>query len=190
MLSCKHSDSREESPFFLVSEGSTAPGAPRGEGMRWRDEAVLCLVTQSCLTFCDPMGCSQPGSSVHGDSLGKNTGVGCLALCQGIFLTQGSNPGVPRCRQILYCISYQGSPKILEWAASAFSRGSSWSRKWTSLLYCRRILYQLSYQGIQKGWDGSTKPSMAITYARGGGQVELPLNIRDRSWRTKIPRSQ
>ena len=53
--------------------------------------AVLCLVAQSCLTLCDPMDCSPPGSSVHGDSPGKNTGVGCHALFQGIFLTQGSN---------------------------------------------------------------------------------------------------
>ena len=40
--------------------------------------SVLCLVTQSCLTLCDPMDCSAPGSSVHGDLSGKNTGVGCL----------------------------------------------------------------------------------------------------------------
>ena len=46
---------------------------------------VLCLVAQSCPTLCDPMDCSLPGSSVHGDSPGKNTGVGCHALLQGIF---------------------------------------------------------------------------------------------------------
>ena len=49
--------------------------------------AVLCLVTQSCLTLCDSMDCSPPGFSVHGDSLGKNTGVGCHAFLQGIFPT-------------------------------------------------------------------------------------------------------
>jgi len=63
------------------------------------------------------MDCSLPGSSVHGDSPGKNTGVGCHALLQGIFPTQGSNLGLPYCRQILYCLSYQGSPRILEWIA-------------------------------------------------------------------------
>ena len=47
---------------------------------------------QSCLTRCDPMDCSPPGSSVHGDSLGKDTGVGCHALLQGILQTQGLNP--------------------------------------------------------------------------------------------------
>ena len=50
-----------------------------------------CLVTQSCLTPCDPIDCSLPGSSVHGDSPGKNTGVGNLSSLQGIFPTQGSN---------------------------------------------------------------------------------------------------
>ena len=58
----------------------------------------LCSVTQSCPTLCDPMDCSLPGSSVQGDSPGKNTGVGCCALLQGIFPTQGSNPGLPHCR--------------------------------------------------------------------------------------------
>ena len=53
---------------------------------------------QSCPTLCDSMYCSPPGSSVHGDSPGKNTGVGCHVLLQGIFptlgifLTQESNP--------------------------------------------------------------------------------------------------
>ena len=72
--------------------------------------AVLCLVTQSCLTLCNPMDCSPPGYSVHGDSPGKNTGVGCHFFLQGIFLTQGLNPGLLHCRQILYCLSHQGSP--------------------------------------------------------------------------------
>ena len=67
------------------------------------------LVTQSCLTLCSPMDCSPPGSSVHGDSPDKNTGVGCHALLQGIFPIQWSNPGLPHCRRILYCLSHQGS---------------------------------------------------------------------------------
>ena len=46
---------------------------------------------QLCTTLCDPVDCSPPGSSVHGDSPGKSTGVGCHALLQGIFPTQGSN---------------------------------------------------------------------------------------------------
>ena len=83
---------------------------------------------QSCLTLCDPMDHSPPGSSVHGDSPGKNTGVGCHALLQGIFATQGLNPSLPHCRWILYQLSHQGSPRILEWVAYPFSRGSSQPR--------------------------------------------------------------
>ena len=50
-------------------------------------------------------------------SPGQNTGVGCLSLLQGIFPTQGSNPGLPHCRQFLYLLSHKGSPRILEWAS-------------------------------------------------------------------------
>ena len=46
---------------------------------------------QSCPTLCNPMDCSLPGSPVHGNSPGKNTGVGCHAFLQGMFPTQGSN---------------------------------------------------------------------------------------------------
>ena len=70
----------------------------------------LCLVSQSCLTLCNPMDFSQPGSSVCGDSLSKNTGVGCHALLQGIFPTQGSSPGLLHCRWILDHLSHQNSP--------------------------------------------------------------------------------
>ena len=78
---------------------------------RWSDKeitkgmCVLCLVTQSCPTLWNLMDCSPLGSSVHGDSPGKNIGVGCHALLQGIFPTQGSNPHLLRllcCRWILY----------------------------------------------------------------------------------------
>ena len=71
--------------------------------------SVLCLVTLSCPTLGDPMDCSPPGSSVYGDSPGKNTGVSCHALLQGIFPTQESNPGLPHCRWILYHLSHQRS---------------------------------------------------------------------------------
>ena len=75
-----------------------------------------CLTYTTRLTLCDPMDCSPPGSSVNGDFPGKDTGVGCHALLQGIFPSQGQNPGLPHCRQILYQLSYEGSLRILEWA--------------------------------------------------------------------------
>ena len=56
---------------------------------------MLCLVT-----LCNPVDCSLPDSTIHGDSAGKHTGVGCHALLQGIFQTQGSNRGLPPCRWI------------------------------------------------------------------------------------------
>ena len=60
--------------------------------------------------LCDPMDGSPPGSSVRGDSPGQNTEVGSLSLLQGIFPTQGSNPGLQHCRWILYQLSHQGIP--------------------------------------------------------------------------------
>ena len=83
--------------------------------------AVLCLVAQLCLTLCDPMDCSPPGSSVHGDSPCKNTRVGCHAFLQGIFPTQGLKPGLLHCRHILYHLSYQGSP---QWNTEGLPDGS------------------------------------------------------------------
>ena len=59
------------------------------------------------------------------NSPGQNTGVGSLSLPQGIFLTQGLNPGLLHCRQILYQLSHKGSPRILEWIAHPFSSRSS-----------------------------------------------------------------
>ena len=53
------------------------------------------LVAQSCLTLCNPMDCSPPGSSVHGDSPGKNTGVVCHALLQGNLPNSGIKPRSP-----------------------------------------------------------------------------------------------
>ena len=70
---------------------------------------MLHFVTQSCPTLCDPMDCSLPGSSIHGDSSEKNTRVGCHALHQGTFLTQGSNLGLLHCGRILYHPSHQPS---------------------------------------------------------------------------------
>ena len=72
---------------------------------------VCCALSLSCVqTLCDPMDCSLPGSSVPGGSPGKNTRVGCHALFQGIFPTQGLNPGLPHSRQILYHLSTREVP--------------------------------------------------------------------------------
>ena len=55
------------------------------------------LVVQSCPSLCDPMGCSLPGSSVHG--------ILQASLLEGVAVpfSQVSNTGLPHCSQILYC---------------------------------------------------------------------------------------
>ena len=80
------------------------------------------------VALSDPVNCSPQGSSVHEDSQGQTTGVGRHALLQGIFPTQGLNPSLPHCRRIVYHLSHQGSPRILEWVAYPFSRGTSQAR--------------------------------------------------------------
>ena len=68
---------------------------------------------QSCLTLCDPLDCSLPGSSAHGDSPGKKTGVGCQALFQGDPPNPGIKPVSPvaPALQVNYLLlSHQGSP--------------------------------------------------------------------------------
>ena len=65
------------------------------------------LAAQSCLTLCNPMDCSLPGSSVHGDSPGKNTGVDCHSLLQG------SNSLTIIVLSALICLSYLSHTQIL-----------------------------------------------------------------------------
>ena len=79
------------------------------------DKLLLCAVCLllSCPPLCDPMDCSLPASSVHGDFPDKNIAVGCHFLLPGIFPTQGSNLGLLHCRQILYQQSHWGSLQIL-----------------------------------------------------------------------------
>ena len=67
------------------------------------------------------------------NSPGQNTGLGSLSLLQGICPTQGSNPGLPNCRQILYQLSHKGSPRILDWVVYPFSSRSSRHRNWNGV---------------------------------------------------------
>ena len=83
-----------------------------------QSESVVCVcvcmkvkVAQSCPTLYDHM-----DYTVHGIEFSSpDSGVDSLSLLQGIFPTQESNPGLSRCREILYHLSHQGSPRILEW---------------------------------------------------------------------------
>ena len=76
----------------------------------------------------------------------KNTGMGSLFLLHGIFPTQESNQGLLHCRWILYHLSQQGSPRILEWVAYPFSNGTSQSRNELGVsCITGGFFYQLSY---------------------------------------------
>ena len=99
----------ENGPPAVIRGHHTDPPAWPGCSLSKATSVVLCLVAQSCLTRCNSMDCSPPGSSVQGDSPGKNTGVGCHAFLQEIFLTQGLNPGLLYCRQIIYGLSHRGA---------------------------------------------------------------------------------
>ena len=88
---------------------------------------------QSCLTHCNSMDCSPPGSSVHEDFPGKNTGGGCHALLQGNLPNPGIKPRKPNDTEVGSLSLLQGIFPTQEW-----NRG---------LLHCRWILYQLRYQG-------------------------------------------
>ena len=70
-------------------------------------------VAQSCLTLNDLRGLQATRLLCPWGFPGKSTGVGCHCLLQRIFLTQGSNPGLPHCRQTLYHLSHQGNPSLL-----------------------------------------------------------------------------
>ena len=73
---------------------------------------ILMLVTQSCPTLCDLMDYSLPGSSVHGILQARVGWVTNHSFLQGIFPTQGSNPGLWYCRKILYCLSHLETSKF------------------------------------------------------------------------------
>ena len=99
--------------------------------MEWWTDTINICESESHSVVSDslrPRGLYSPWNSP-----GQNTGVGSLFLLQGIFPTQGLNPGLPHCRWILYQLGHKGSPRILEWVAYPFSSGSSWPRNQTGV---------------------------------------------------------
>ena len=78
---------------------------------------------------------------------GLHIGVVSLSLLQGIFPTQGSNPGLLHCRWILYQLSPKRSPRILEWVAYPFPGDPPHPGIEPGYPALQQILYQLSYQG-------------------------------------------
>ena len=122
---------------------------------------MLCFVVQSCPTPCNTMHCSLPSSSPHGDSPGS-TGAGSLSLLHGIFLTQESNRGVLYRKQILYQLSYQGSPSV--W----------WLSVKKSACECRRHQRHGFNPWVGKiPWSGKWQPALVFLRGKFHGQSIL-----------------
>ena len=102
-------------------------------------------------TLCDPMDCSLSGSSIHGLFQARVLEWIAISFSRGIFPTQGSNLGLPHCRQTLYCLSHQGSR--LSFLQGIFpTQGLN-----PDLPRCRQILYQLRHKENPWGWVGGHK---------------------------------
>ena len=92
-----HVTSDQHSCFLIFTQSRKMFYHPHSTCVKTNSErknsllVVRAKLLQSCLTLFNPIDCSPPGSSVHGDSPGKNTGVGCHVLLQRIFPTQGLN---------------------------------------------------------------------------------------------------
>ena len=116
---------------------SQAAKASKLSNSSFHGKSVGVLVTQSCPTLCDPMDYSSPGSSVHGILQAKRI-LEWVALpsSRGIFLSQGLNLGLLRCRQILYCLGHQGSPHSKRLVYSSAPGLECWQDgiSWASLL--------------------------------------------------------
>ena len=119
------------------------------------------------------MDCSPPGSSVHEIFPGKDTAVCCHFLLQGIFPTQGSNPGFLHCRQILYQLSYKANP-IERLYSKSFKLG--FSNMWTENFQMYKLSLEkakepeiklLTFTGSQRKQGDSRKTSCnSLTYTK------------------------
>ena len=156
------------------------------------------LVTQSCLILCDPMDCSPTGSSVHG-ILQARIREG-YSLLRGIFPTQGSNLGFLHWSQILYYLSYQGSPSSgggagngkelatirekrpvdLKWPQNSSQSGiKCWS--WLLDSGCLRTQKRISYPEMgREGWNPHAT-SMIAASSRLGRHKEKEEGGQDQS---------
>ena len=115
---------QESNPHLLHWQASHYHWTTWGVQFKWSQS---CSVASNSL---QPLGPHSPWNSP-----GQNTGGDSLSLLQGIFPTQGLNPGLSHCRRILYQLSHKGSPRILEWVACPFSSRYSQSRNQTGVSY-------------------------------------------------------
>ena len=118
------------------------------------------------------------------NSPGQNIGVGSLSLLQGIFPTQGSNPGLPHCRQILYQLSHKGKSRILEWVAYPFSIGSSWPRNRTrvSCIAGGFFINWAIRENKKRELPGGPVVKIPSLHWRGHGLKPWPGNFLEARW--------
>ena len=113
--------------------------------------ACVCLVTQSCPVLCNTMNCSPSGSSVHGDPPGKNTGMGCCAILQGIFPPPSTE--------------HQKGPDSPISVNNDILPSSSVKRSWVLIflfLLLSHLIYQqtqMYLQNIPRVWPAPFKPT-------------------------------
>ena len=103
-------------------------GPGKWEVLSSRDQVKWSESLSVVSNYLQPQGLYSPWNSPD-----QNTGESSLSFLKGIFPTQGLNRGLPHCRQILYQLSHQGSPRIQEWVAYSFSRELYWPRNWIGL---------------------------------------------------------
>ena len=99
---------------------------------------------------------------VHGILQARILEWGAFPFARGIFPTQGSNPGLPHCRWILYQLNHKGSPGILEWIAYPFSRGSSWPRNRTGVSCIAGGFFTNWAIREAQGWIGGHETNLRI----------------------------
>ena len=129
--------------------------------------AVLCLMAQSCLTL-QTHDCKSPV---------KNTGVGWHVLLQWIFPIQGSNPGHPHCRWILYSLSHHGSPRILEWVVYPFS--SDYRARHPAMQSQVGLMKHHYEQSLWRWWNSSWAISNPKRWCCESAALNMPANLEN-----------
>ena len=122
---------------------------------RERDVRCACAHAQSYPTLWRLHGLDPSRTLCPWNFPGKNTGVGCYFLLQGIFPTQGSNPSLLHCMQTLYLLNHQSEVKVTQSSPTLCDPMDYTVHGLLGLPHCRRILYQLSHKGSQGGLQSS-----------------------------------
>ena len=152
-------------------------------------------VVQSCLTLCDPMDYSPPGSSVHGIFQARILEWVAISFFRGIFPTQGLNLGLPHCRQILYSLSHQGSDRhtVNYWLTQDSSPGSLIPEGEVKVKSERVMSDSLQPHALYSPWNspgqntggGSLSLLQGISQPRDWTQKEMATHCSTLAW--KIP---